>query len=56
VDAYKKQLAFKPLMMVQREGRGHVIAFTADPNYRAYLDGMNILFLNAVFRGPAHIR
>jgi hypothetical protein len=55
-DAFKKQLAFKPLMMVQREGRGYVIAFTADPNFRAYLDGMNILFLNAVFRGPAHSR
>ena len=55
-DSYRKQLAFKPLMMVQREGRGHVIAFTADPNYRAYLDGMNILFVNALFRGPAHAR
>ena len=55
-DAFKKQLAYKPLMMVQREGRGHVIAFTADPNYRAYVDGLNILFLNAVFRGPAHSR
>ena len=47
-------LANKPLVIVQREGRGHVIAFTADPNFRAYLDGMNTLFLNAVFRGPAH--
>ncbi|MEP7364514.1 MAG: M14 family metallopeptidase [Acidobacteriota bacterium] len=55
-DAFKKQLAFKPLMMVQRTGRGHVIAFTADPNFRAYVDGMNILFLNAVFRGPSHSR
>lgn len=41
-------------MIVQREGRGHIIAFTTDPNYRAYIDGMNILFLNAVFGGPAH--
>jgi hypothetical protein len=52
----RKQLAYKPLLVVQPEGRGFVIGFTADPNYRAYIDGMNILFLNAVFRGPAHAR
>ena len=52
----RKQLAFKPLVAVQREGRGAVVAFTADPNFRAYLDGMNLLFLNAVFRGPAVLR
>ncbi len=53
-DEYRKQLAFKPFVMVERSGRGNVIAFTADPNYRAYMDGLNLLFLNAVFRGPAH--
>ena len=53
-DEYRKQLAYKPLLIVARSGRGLVIAFTADPNYRAALDGMNLLFLNAVFRGPAH--
>ncbi len=52
----REQLAHKPLMVVERQGRGHVIGFTGDPNYRAYLDGMNTLFLNAVFRGPAHAR
>jgi hypothetical protein len=52
----RKQLAYKPLLVVQPEGRGFVIGFTADPNYRAYMDGMNVLFLNAVFRGPAHAR
>jgi hypothetical protein len=52
----RKQLSHKPLVIVQREGRGNVIGFTTDPNFRAYLDGMNILFLNAVFRGPAHTR
>jgi hypothetical protein len=49
----RKQLAFKPLVVVQREGKGSIVGFTADPNYRAFLDGMNVLFLNAVFRGPA---
>jgi len=53
-DEYRKQLAFKPFVIVERSGRGSVIAFTADPNYRAYMDGLNLLFLNAVFRGPAH--
>lgn len=52
----RRQLAFKPLVIVQPEGRGTVVAFTADPNFRAYLDGLNVLFLNAVFRGPAHSR
>ena len=52
----RKQLAHKPLVVVQPLGRGMVVGFTTDPNYRAYLDGMNILFLNAVFRGPAHAR
>ena len=46
----RKQLAYKPLLVVQREGRGQVIGFTTDPNFRAFLDGMNTLFLNAVFR------
>jgi hypothetical protein len=52
----RKQLAYKPLVVVQGEGRGFIIGFTADPNFRAYLDGMNVLFLNAIFRGPAHAR
>ncbi len=52
----RKQYAFKPLVMVQREGRGHVIGFTNDPNFRGYMDGLNVFFLNAVFRGVAHSR
>lgn len=52
----RKQLAYKPFVVAQREGRGNVIAFTADPNFRAFTDGLNVLFLNAVFRGAAHSR
>lgn len=52
----RKQIAYKPLVIVQQEGRGQIIAFTADPNFRAFMDGMNVLFLNAVLRGPAHTR
>ncbi len=52
----REQLAYKPLLVVQKQGRGSVIGFTADPCFRAYLDGMNVLLLNAVFRAPAHNR
>ena len=50
----RKQLAFKPFAMVQPSQRGFVVALTQDPNFRAYLDGLNMIFLNAVFRAPAH--
>jgi hypothetical protein len=55
-EDFRKQLAFKPLVAVQREGRGQIIAFTADPNFRAFVDGMNLLFINAVLGGPARSR
>jgi hypothetical protein len=50
----KKQMAFKPLVVCGTSGRGVVIGFTQDPNFRAIGDGLNILFLNAIFRGSAH--
>jgi hypothetical protein len=46
----RKQMAFKPLVVAQQQGRGIVIGFTTDPSHRASLDSMNVLFLNAVFR------
>ena len=52
----RKQLAYKPFVVAQRNGRGHVIGFTQDPNVRAYLDGLNVIFMNAIFRGSAHSR
>lgn len=55
-DENRRLLARKPLAVAQRRGRGWVVGFTADPNFRAYLDGMNLMFLNAVFRGPARVR
>jgi hypothetical protein len=54
-DEYRKQIAYKPLTVIQRDGRGWVIGFTTDPNFRAYMDGLNVLFFNAVFRGPGHV-
>lgn len=55
-DENRLQLAYKPLVMVQEHGAGRVIAFAGDPTYRAYLDGLNMLLVNAVFRGPAQVR
>ncbi len=52
----RKQLAFKPFAVVQDSGRGFVVSFTQDPNVRAYLDGLNVIFMNAIFRGSAHAR
>ncbi|MCC5827655.1 peptidase M14, partial [Alkalimonas sp.] len=53
-DENRLQIAHKPLLMVQPMGRGQVIAFTQEPNFRAYVDGMHLLYINAVFRGAAH--
>jgi hypothetical protein len=50
----RDQIANKPLAIVQRQGRGIVIGFTADPNYRGYTDGAELLFMNAVFRSSGH--
>lgn len=52
----QRQMAYKPLVVTETSGRGIVVGFTSDPNFRGMLDGMNTLFLNAIFRGPAHAR
>lgn len=50
----REQIAYKPLLMVQPQGRGMVVSFTQEPNYRAYMEGMHVLFMNAIFRSAAH--
>jgi hypothetical protein len=52
----RRQLAYKPFVVAQPSGRGYVIGFTQDPNVRAYLDGLNVIFMNAIFRAAAHAR
>jgi len=47
----RKQLAFKPFVVVQKTGRGMVVGFTADPNFRAYMDGLNNSVLTALRTG-----
>jgi hypothetical protein len=49
----RRQLAFKPFVVSKTTGRGVVIGFTADPNFRAHMAGLNLIFLNAIFRGAA---
>ena len=55
-DENRRQLAFKPFAVAEARGAGFVVAFTQDPNVRAYLDGLNVIFMNAIFRGSAHAR
>jgi hypothetical protein len=52
----RKQLAYKPFVVAQANDKGYVIGFTQDPNVRAYLDGLNLIFMNAIMRGSAHAR
>src|SRR5262249_39814082 len=44
----KKQLAQKAWLVHQPRGKGHIVAFAEDPNLRAFVDGLNLAFLNAV--------
>ncbi len=52
----RRQLAYKPFVVAQQQGAGQVVAFTQDPTVRAYLDGLNVILMNAIFRGSAHAR
>ncbi|MBY6204620.1 M14 family zinc carboxypeptidase [Halomonas denitrificans] len=53
-DENRRQLAFKPFVVDQPLGRGRVIGFTEDPTVRAYLDGLDLMLLNAVLRAPSY--
>lgn len=52
----RKQLAYKPFVISQSSGAGEIVAFTQDPTVRAYLDGLNVILMNAIFRASAHAR
>jgi hypothetical protein len=47
-------IAGTPYLMYQSLGAGHVVGFAEDPNFRAYFDGLNGLFMNALFFGPGY--
>ncbi len=48
----RPQLANKAFMIHQPYGRGQLVAFAEDPNYRAYAEATQLLFMNAVLLGP----
>ena len=52
----KAQLAYKPFLIHQPLGKGMVIAYTQEPTFRAYMDGLNVLLTNTIFRSAAHAR
>ncbi|WP_286824139.1 MULTISPECIES: M14 family zinc carboxypeptidase [unclassified Idiomarina] len=52
-DDIAQQLPYKPLLMWQPSGKGMIISFTQEPTYRAYMDGLNTLLMNALFLAPA---
>ena len=53
-DDAQAQLPGKAFLMYSRIGSGHLVAFAEEPNYRAFLDGLNLMLMNAVFFGPGH--
>jgi len=55
-DENRRQMAFKPYMIAQPNGRGLAIGFAHDPAVRGYLDGLDLLLANAVIVAPARVR
>ncbi|MDX2031801.1 MAG: M14 family metallopeptidase [Blastocatellia bacterium] len=53
-DVALNQLPQKAFLIHQPVGQGHVIAFAEDPNYRAYAEMTQFLFINAILLGPAY--
>ena len=48
----RPQLASKAFLMREGWGGGQIIAFAEDPNFRAYSEATQLLFMNAVLLGP----
>jgi hypothetical protein len=48
------QLAQKAFLIHQPMGRGHLVAFAEDPNFRGFAEMTQLLFMNAVLLGPGH--
>ena len=49
----KDSYAQKAFLIDEPLGAGHVIAFAEEPNFRAYSQASELLFMNAVLLGPA---
>ena len=50
----RDQIAQKAYLVYQPVGQGHVIAFAEDPNFRAFTEASELMFINAVLLGPAY--
>lgn len=55
-DENRRQLAYKPYLVAQPQGRGLVIGFAHDPSTRAYLEGLDLMIANAVLVAPSRVR
>ncbi len=55
-DENRRQLAYKPYLMAQPQGRGLVIGFAHDPSTRAFLEGLDLMIANAVLVAPSRVR
>ena len=53
-DEARDQLAQKAFLIHQPMGQGHLVAFAEDPNFRAFTEATELLFINAVLLGPAY--
>jgi hypothetical protein len=53
-EASMNQLPQKAFLIHQPMGQGHIIAFAEEPNYRAYAEATQFLFINAVLLGIAY--
>ena len=50
------ELAGKAMTIAERHGRGSVILFSDNPNFRAYFFGTNKLFMNSLFFSKGFVR
>jgi hypothetical protein len=48
----RPQLASKAFLIHEGVGGGQIIAFAEDPNFRAYTEATQLIFMNAVLLGP----
>jgi len=55
-DENRRQMAYKPYLMAQPNGRGLVIGFAHDPSTRGFLEGLDLMLANAVLVAPSRVR
>lgn len=55
-QGYEKQLAYKPYITLEYKGKGMVVSFVESPTFRAHQPGLEMLFVNTIWRAVAHTR